>query len=279
MRWLLLFMIISLIVVPASSQAQDDLPPYLMYYSRALDGWIIERADGTDSRIIGQGLVPENHRWIDGPGWSPSGAWFAWTSSDVNYYGWNFDSRGYVMHADGSSLREFDPGVTASNYSEGVILEWSPNADTLFVFLRYRPSDVSEEQHVSALLIDITTGDTLAMLDFVYVDQSYHNPTIIGWSPDGSAAAFYTLLFNEDTQRYEHWAFMLSPTGEVRRELIAPEPVGYIYSLGWSGQALVFYYELDEGDFLMRGRMMMLCALPCLPTGGAPTGKTQDWLA
>ena len=57
-----------------SPTTEDDVP-YIYYYSNVLNGIVIERADGTDSRIIGQGLVDEDVAAIYGPGWSPDGRW------------------------------------------------------------------------------------------------------------------------------------------------------------------------------------------------------------
>lgn len=66
----------------ASNAAAQDLrasdAPYIFYYSATLNGFVIERADGTDSRIIGQNVMEQPARNLTGHGWSPSGRWLAW---------------------------------------------------------------------------------------------------------------------------------------------------------------------------------------------------------
>lgn len=61
--------------------AQTDAP-YVYYYSRVLEGWVIERADGTGSRLLAQGVMPSEHLVVWERGWSPSGEWFAWLSAE-----------------------------------------------------------------------------------------------------------------------------------------------------------------------------------------------------
>ena len=47
-----------LTVSPASSQPEPA--PYLYYFSEERHAFIIERADGTESRLLGQGVIPIN---------------------------------------------------------------------------------------------------------------------------------------------------------------------------------------------------------------------------
>lgn len=72
--------------------------PFLYYYSSQQEAFIIERADGTDSRILADYKLPQlegssqSGGRIEGPGWSPTGKWFAWTAmphirvSDLSAY-------------------------------------------------------------------------------------------------------------------------------------------------------------------------------------------------
>ena len=84
----------------AKVSSKDKLAPYIYYHSEALNAIVIERADGSDSRIIARNLMPPNHASFSGPGWSPSGKWLAWTST---YYLEESSGprRVWVMSADG----------------------------------------------------------------------------------------------------------------------------------------------------------------------------------
>ena len=62
----------SVLILTISVQSQEDQPaPYLFYYSGVVDGFVIERADGTDSRLLAQGVMPDSHNEIHTPTWSP----------------------------------------------------------------------------------------------------------------------------------------------------------------------------------------------------------------
>src|SRR5262249_53652055 len=37
-----------------------------------------------DTHVLADGLMPQA-TWVDGPGWSPSGKWFAWTATNDQY--------------------------------------------------------------------------------------------------------------------------------------------------------------------------------------------------
>lgn len=51
----------------------DDSPPYIYYYSYAENAFLVERADGTDTRIFAASILDEAPITIVGPGWSPNG--------------------------------------------------------------------------------------------------------------------------------------------------------------------------------------------------------------
>lgn len=89
------------------SQAQKPFNPYVYYFSDTLNAFIIERADGTDTRVLGDGLMAltggSHDIHVAGPGWSPSGRWFVWTAAQVSNsgHGWS-GYRPYVLRADGT---------------------------------------------------------------------------------------------------------------------------------------------------------------------------------
>lgn len=103
MRRLLFLLIVLLVSSTAAQDTSASDAPYVFYYSAALNGFVIERADGTDSRIIGQNVMRPSGNIVMGPGWSPSGRWLAW--QDVH---WNVHSlgvhKGYAVSVDDQPL-------------------------------------------------------------------------------------------------------------------------------------------------------------------------------
>jgi WD40 repeat protein len=65
----LLLIFFALLSVPGVG-AQDELPPYIHYFDHLRGGLVIERADGTDRRMI-----PDVPMDAGPPVWSPSGKW------------------------------------------------------------------------------------------------------------------------------------------------------------------------------------------------------------
>jgi hypothetical protein len=134
LQFLLVSLIIAIVLHAASPtralQGTSDAP-FLYYYSDYLRAFIIERADGTDSRVLGDGLMQltDGHDLlIDGPGWSPSGNWFAWTAAELFDWGAHKgDVRPFVIRSDGlQQLHYLDAWKNAT-------LRWSPSADLLLV--------------------------------------------------------------------------------------------------------------------------------------------------
>jgi Tol biopolymer transport system component len=82
----------------APTQATGTGAPYLYYFSDLLHAFVIERADGTDSRVLADGVTPDDNNAVRGPGWSPSGKWFAWTSTG----GSTSAERPWLISADGT---------------------------------------------------------------------------------------------------------------------------------------------------------------------------------
>jgi hypothetical protein len=90
-----------------------------------LGGIIIERADGTDSRIIGQDVIPAGLTGLDGGGWSPSGKYFAAYVSPPMDYIPNLGN-GYVIDTKGNQVAGWLQDVAFIG-----AMDWSPNGDDL----------------------------------------------------------------------------------------------------------------------------------------------------
>lgn len=159
MKQLLFFVLLSLMTQPLFAQQTTSEVPYIYYYSDVLDGIVIERADGTDSRLIPS---PERNSrethvafgwnfWSSkGGGWSPSGRWFAYS--------------GRVLGIDGRFLPHL------GEYTCVEMLLWHPVEDMLLVFGTHQPPDTPCSWYVfTYTLIDPNAATILASVTM----QSY----------------------------------------------------------------------------------------------------------
>ena len=170
---ILLFCLINIITVTA--QHGDDIP-YIYYYSHVLNGIVIERADGTDSRIIGQGLVEETDYpilFVEGAGWSPNGNWFAWRSVVA---GTRFSaSQGYVVNVDGENRLEWMRNT-------GCVLKmwWHPTDDLLLVV--HNPNgSVCNPNYTPTITYTLFDMNTQARLATFSVSYDFGRPLSIYW--------------------------------------------------------------------------------------------------
>lgn len=143
---------------------ETEPPPYLYYYSRMLGGIIIERADGTDSRLIGEDVIPPDLIGINGPGWSPSGEYFAAYRSGYEGYGF---SEPYLTNIGGeqriSELQQMR--VTFG-------MEWSPNGEDVLLFVGNTSNDnFNRERHY--WLLDPNTNRILAKFSGEFDSYDY----------------------------------------------------------------------------------------------------------
>lgn len=142
---------------PIASQLQPrDAAPYLMAFSTdPSPHFVIERADGTDSRTFAVDVMAADTNQVSGAGWSPSGRWFAWTAGayyDVTDTGMH----PFVLSVDGQTR------LTALDGLHRTSLHWSPNEDILLVAgLLHAPEIVLDPQ--TQEFTTINDADTLTM--------------------------------------------------------------------------------------------------------------------
>lgn len=127
----LLGLALGFMLLPTPAQAlpprqTTDIPYLMAYNDLPAPHFVIERADGMDSRTFGEGLMPDDTNVVSGPGWSPSGQWFAWTAN-TSYLESNRGSTAYMLSADGQTR------PTGLDDMGRISLAWSPNADMLVV--------------------------------------------------------------------------------------------------------------------------------------------------
>lgn len=137
--WLVL---LALLAFPVGAQ-DDPLAPYLYYYSPLIGGFVIERADGSDSRAVGVGFSDSTQNEILAPLWSASGRWMVWQTADYGGLGPSF-FRAWGSRVDGTarlSILESPPDVRVNT----VVLEWSPDRDLLLAVQITEPVGDSDQ--------------------------------------------------------------------------------------------------------------------------------------
>lgn len=138
------FVLVLLALLAFPVGAQDDPPaPYLYYYSPIIGGFVIERADGSDSRAVGVGFSDSTQNEILAPLWSPSGRWMVWQTADYGGLGPSF-FRAWGSRVDGSArltVLEFPPDVWVNT----TVLEWSPDRDLLLTVQITEPVGDSDQ--------------------------------------------------------------------------------------------------------------------------------------
>jgi WD40 repeat protein len=263
MRSVLLILATALVVLPAvpspltaSSAAQTEDAPYLYYYSDILKAFVIERADGTDSRTLATNVMPENYNYVSGPGWSPSGKWFAWTGASLEGGGTTTSSV-WVISADGT--RRFN-GLEEVRLGEYGGLSWSPFGDKLLVVDDMQLWDQSGDDVYS--LVDVDAGQIVATF------QTKSDWRVCGsiWSPDGYYKMFYHFRSstNDEIQTFLR---TVSPTGDVRDRKLDGIPVMLTYFCPTVSKAGWFLYHTSDGtkligENLLSGEHIELDPLP-----------------
>lgn len=135
-----------LTILPANTHAKDSSQssdaPYLYYFSSDIDAVVIERADGTDTRVLGADLVA-NAAEEDQPyifsgqqGWSPSGKWLAWrVIFSSRLQGGTSKYVPFIVSVDGSRHYPF------TDEYDRFDMAWSPTDDVLAVWGHLRTYD------------------------------------------------------------------------------------------------------------------------------------------
>jgi Tol biopolymer transport system component len=222
-----LLAVIALGSLNVEAQSGSDAP-FLYYYSREQKAFIVERADGSESRVLAEydlheGVAPDA---ITGPGWSPSGKWFAWTKYNLEG-GALLESVALLVHRDGGNLVSLAHPPDDSQYAS-VHLYWSPVEDLLLV------------QHIWS------SGDEL----FVYdpnrgevVTRFATTGEYAEWSPDGQ---YVSVVYSDSAtgERVVYVSVFSARDGAALR-VSRIEPHGYWESTNWLAASNLSYVETD----------------------------------
>ena len=165
---------------PVRPRPQARNLPYLYYYSAIHHAFIVERANGTDSHLLGEGVMPATDIRVRGDGWSASGNWFMWTSVDGTIEGnaSYFMASLWVVSLDGQQrLTDFDglPIIDAW---------WSPTSDLLAILVG---SDTvqytTDAQEVNLLFYDVANQTWFDSKTSFQLAQGLYYAS---WSPTGT---------------------------------------------------------------------------------------------
>lgn len=186
-----LCLIIPTLIIHASGTPTPEPPtrsnapiPYIYYYSTTENAFVVERADGTDSRLLAQDVMPDDYEIIEDVKWSPSGEWVAWRGRIFAGPG-HTPTKVWITSTDGRKRVSL-----LDDAYEVRLIAWSPKADLLFVIYETRfPTiittfsiiDVPNERLVTELT-NHTSG---------YIDLANHHPsTIYNWDDNGTSIYF-----------------------------------------------------------------------------------------
>ncbi len=174
--WAVLFLINGVRLSPLHTASSSA--PYFYYFSQSEHGIVIERANGADHRVLGQGILPNDHTAAD-LSWSPSGRWLAWRSWQNTDYA-VYDQLLWIISSDGKTRRtllEHKPGIAH--------ISWSPTGEWLAV------SRLTDPRNGFSDLYLVNVEKNQITLTFRLPDTVDHAPVIL-WSPDSTQAYFYS---------------------------------------------------------------------------------------
>ncbi|MCL4880439.1 MAG: WD40 repeat domain-containing protein [Anaerolineae bacterium] len=169
---------------------EPSTAPALYFYSGFYGGFIVERADGTDSHLMGMNVEYSYHNSRWGPGFSPSGRWFAWMSGQYRGYGGHFTAYPWIMETETNQRIAMLDGLAEVRY-----MAWSPTHDYLLVryargFRLPEPGEEYPDGVDPVYVFDMATQTIIAQ-----VEASEYYP--VQWTPDGE----HLLVFEQDEDR------------------------------------------------------------------------------
>ncbi|HML22685.1 MAG TPA: WD40 repeat domain-containing protein [Aggregatilinea sp.] len=231
--------------VRAQGDGESDAP-YIYYYSNVHNAFVIERADGTDTHLLGEGVTGPapvigelpSAVAVSGPGWSPSGKWFAWIKRP-NFQGYPVRATTvYTLSTDGQRRLTLLDDVEF-DYVQAM---WAQDADLLLVAGQTvewdedrSPEGANDILHRTIMLIDVNAGKILASTKDALpyttaVQNHYYNliPTLFEIDATGS---FVAVWFDYGESELENGisVYRLEKSGDVAVQHITPvELMGYI---------------------------------------------------
>ncbi len=250
-----------------------------------LNAVVIERADGTDSRVLAAGVMPNEYQIVGGPGWSPSGRWFAWTSGTYSASGELFNGpRPWLISSDGKVRF---PLIEQIQFASEIA--WSPTEDLLLI------GDGN-----TIYLFDPTNGKFLAQSNLNALPTGSISILDLLWSSNGAYATFDYESFDEKTKIEATHVGMVYKDGTIIDRIVGSGDVdGYSGIATWNSPSEwtawkilpdmlhlenlitgdvfgtpLFGQVIEDVEWRDDGRYAIVCTLPSDNT----TGLEKAWL-
>ena len=131
--------------------AQKSDAPFIFYYGAG--EIVIERADGTDRRVLGEGM---NLRTLNNLTWSSTGRWIAWDNIDYDVYGDIAVDSIIISAVRYDNEQQFTFEI--QEIYRDVYWRWSPTEDWLMIT---QVSGNYDELITEVQVIDVNSNDTL----------------------------------------------------------------------------------------------------------------------
>lgn len=196
-KHLLIFNVILLICVSgikSDTQLRSDSPPFLYYYSYTQKAFIIERANGKESRTLAN-FTPKEGQRIAGDGWSRSGNWFAWYETIPGMVG-SGSGEAVIVNRDGSKPFIAKDGCSVAKMS------WSPIEDSLLIGCY----DVNAgENNFVYYVLDVNSRQSILYInrETLGLTGDIFSITDMEWTPDGQyIVVYYPTSVSQDETVY-----------------------------------------------------------------------------
>ncbi len=184
--------------------------PYFYYFAN--NAFIVERADGTDTHVIGGSRMAQTYKdakgyETDGPGWSPSGNWFAWTFAYGNTNATPY--KPHVVSIDGSRW------VTVLDTLQHAQLAWAPHCDLLAVAGATLPASSTFVGPVQIWLALVDPNTNRVIVSTRFTIGTFGGPWFpanITWLDDMHAVIAYN---GADNTGYTHGIILLGTDGTI----------------------------------------------------------------
>ena len=154
MKFTLLTPLVFLFLCLVPAQAQQDMP-YIYYFDSVAGGMVVERADGSDSRVFEGVYAPVM--------WSPSGEWFVYRHNGALV---RFSTDGI-----GNPFVVYEPNTTSNTVSHREI-QFAPSNDLLAI-MEYSINYDNYLGEAYLLVVDILSGEIVAEANAGYIDSYY----------------------------------------------------------------------------------------------------------
>lgn len=204
---LLRFLILYVIIIYSLPSYANDLAPYIYYYSHIENAFVVERADGTEARLLVSPILEDTPVSINGSGWSPDGSLFVFSVSPPSF------PNGHIININSSTTHT----IPMWNISQ---MHWSPDGNYLLVSGNIDDCTGYCSQETN-WLIDTGNGQILAWLDIRLGFQS-PGSTPVTWTTQ--TVSFYRFEENfPNSSLSNYYQITMSKMGEVTKKPITKD--------------------------------------------------------